>query len=81
MLYSRYFLVSYFIYSSVKIPLLYLNHLLMIVLLIILLLLYETIIKLKKQTNTMRDFPGGPIAKTLSFQCRGPSLIPGQGTR
>ena len=29
----------------------------------------------------MRDFPGGPIAKTLSFQCRGPSLIPGQGTR
>ena len=29
----------------------------------------------------MRDFPGGPIAKTLSSQCRGPGSIPGQGTR
>ena len=28
-----------------------------------------------------RDFPGGLVAKTLCFQCRGPGLIPGQGTR
>ena len=28
-----------------------------------------------------RDFPGGPVAKTLSSQCRGPSSIPGQGAR
>ena len=27
------------------------------------------------------DFPGGPVAKTLRSQCRGPGLIPGQGTR
>ena len=27
------------------------------------------------------DFPGGPVAKTLSSQCRGPGSIPGQGTR
>ena len=27
------------------------------------------------------DFPAGPVAKTLSFHCRGPGSIPGQGTR
>ena len=27
------------------------------------------------------DFPGGPVAKTLSSHCRGPGSIPGQGTR
>ena len=27
------------------------------------------------------DFPAGPVAKTLCSQCRGPGLIPGQGTR
>ena len=39
----------------------------MIVLLIILFLLYKTIIKLNTHTHThtMRDFPGGSIAKTL----------------
>ena len=26
------------------------------------------------------DFSGGPVADTLHSQCRGPSLIPGQGT-
>ena len=26
------------------------------------------------------SFPGGPMAKTLHFQCRCPSAIPGQGT-
>ena len=26
-------------------------------------------------------FPGGPVAKTSYFQCRGPGSIPGQGTR
>ena len=25
------------------------------------------------------DFPGGPVAKTESFQCRGPGSIHGQG--
>ena len=28
-----------------------------------------------------RDFPGGPVAKTLHSQCREPRLNPGQGTR
>ena len=27
------------------------------------------------------DIPGGPVAKTSCSQCRGPGLIPGQGTR
>ena len=27
------------------------------------------------------DFPGSPVAKTLSSQCKSPSSIPGQGTR
>ena len=26
-----------------------------------------------------RDFPGSPVVKALSFQCRGQGLIPGQG--
>ena len=29
----------------------------------------------------MRDFPGGPIAKTPNSQCRGSGSIPGQATR
>ena len=28
-----------------------------------------------------RDFPGGPVAKTLYSQYRGPGYNPGQGTR
>ena len=31
--------------------------------------------------RTFQDFPGGPVAKTLCSQCRGPGSIPGQGTR
>ena len=33
--------------------------------------------------NSLRDFPGGGAgeAKTLRSQCKGPGLIPGQGTR
>ena len=27
------------------------------------------------------DFPGGPVVKTLRFQCRGMGSIPGQGTK
>ena len=27
------------------------------------------------------DFPGGPVVKTLSFQCRGTGSIPGPGTQ
>ena len=27
-----------------------------------------------------RDVPGGPVAKTLLFQCRGPGSVSGQGT-
>ena len=34
-----------------------------------------------KQTNTHGDFPAGPVGKTPYSQCRGPGLIPGQGTR
>ena len=32
-------------------------------------------------TNTFFTFPGGPVAKTLSAQYRGPSSIPGQRSR
>jgi len=28
-----------------------------------------------------RDFPGGPVAKTLCSNAGGPGSIPGQGTR
>ena len=28
-----------------------------------------------------RDFPGGPVAKTPSFQCRGTGSVPGHGTK
>ena len=31
--------------------------------------------------NRVRNFPGGPGAKPLRSQCRGPSSVPGQGTR
>ena len=36
--------------------------------------------KWEKKKNS-KDFPGGPVAKTPHFQCRGSGLIPGQGTR
>ena len=29
----------------------------------------------------LQDFPGGPVIKTLSVQCRGLGSLPGQGTR
>ena len=29
----------------------------------------------------MGNFPGGPVAKASSSQCRGPGSIPDQGTR
>ena len=29
---------------------------------------------------SLRDFPGGPVAKTLCSEYRGPGSIPGQGT-
>ena len=39
-------------------------------------------IEWEKQLKKLhRDFPGGPVAETLSSQCRGPGSIPGQGTR
>ena len=28
-----------------------------------------------------KEFPGGPVARTPCSQCRGPGLIPSQGTR
>ena len=40
----------------------------------------EARVKLK-QDWPWGDFPGGPVVKTLVSQCRGPGLIPGQGTR
>ena len=33
---------------------------------------------LKEQT---REFPGGPVVRTLPFHCRGTGLIPGRGTK
>ena len=33
------------------------------------------------KNNSARDFSGGPAAKTLHSHCRGPGLIPSQGTR
>ena len=27
------------------------------------------------------EFPGGPVVRTLCFHCRGPSSIPGWGTK
>ena len=33
------------------------------------------------QEMPLKDFPGGPVAKTLHSQSRGLSSIPGQGTR
>ena len=36
-------------------------------------------IKKKKTKTGCRDFLGGPVAKTLCFQCRELGLIPGQG--
>ena len=36
---------------------------------------YTLIIFLK-----MKDFPGGPVIKTLYFHCRGVGSIPDQGT-
>ena len=36
----------------------------------------------KKKKNSMdRDFPGGPVIKTLSFHCRGHRFNPGRGTK
>ena len=36
---------------------------------------------LKKKILIYQDCPGGTVAKTPCFQCRGPGLIPGEGTR
>ena len=36
---------------------------------------------LGKTSGQGRAFPGGPVAKTLCSQCRGPGSISGQGTR
>ena len=35
---------------------------------------------LSKRT-VFREFLGGPVTKTLSFQCRAPGLLPSQETR
>ena len=31
--------------------------------------------------TSSKDFPGGPVVKTLNFQCRGPGSNPVQGTK
>ena len=42
----------------------------------------QTFIYLKNDIKSyLRDFPGGPVVKTLWSQCRGPGSIAGQGTR
>ena len=28
-----------------------------------------------------REFPGHPVVRTWHFECQGPDLIPGQGTK
>ena len=33
------------------------------------------------QKKCCREFPGGPVAKTLHSQCRGPDSVPGHGTK
>ena len=35
----------------------------------------------EKLCQVSRDLPGGPVAKSPSFQHRGPDSIPGRGTR
>ena len=35
--------------------------------------------KKKKKKVMLRDFPGGPVAKTLRSQCRGPGFDPWSG--
>ena len=35
----------------------------------------------KKKKKLMRDFPDGPVVKTLPFNARGMGLIPGRGSR
>ena len=42
---------------------------------------FEKIIKVYKLNFTLWDFPGGPVAKTPSSQCRALGSIPAQGTR
>ena len=37
--------------------------------------------KLGKKKNEVRDFPGGPVAKSLARNAGSRGLIPGQGTR
>ena len=32
-----------------------------------------------RELGTQRDFPGGPVAMTLSSQCRGPKFNPWSG--
>ena len=38
------------------------------------------IIKFSLSKFTTRDFPDGPVAKTLSSQCRGPRFDPWSGS-
>ena len=38
-------------------------------------------INTRKKDLLAWDFPGGPVVKTLSSQCRGQSSMPGEGTR
>ena len=38
-------------------------------------------VRFELQEATAWDFPDGPGDKPLHYQCRGPGLIPGRGTR
>ena len=40
---------------------------------------YEKRCKESFKTDGIRDFPGGPVAKTLHSQCRGPRFNPSSG--
>ena len=42
---------------------------------------YHIILMEKSRNKKYRDFPSGPVVKTLSFDARGIGSIPGQGTK
>ena len=37
--------------------------------------------KIPNNKYKMKDFPGGPVVRTLRSQCRSPGLIPGWGIK
>ena len=42
---------------------------------------WRPLMRLMSEIGVVRDFPGGPVIKTLFFHCRGKGSIPGLGTK